>query len=287
MAQFPNRRTAGPEFPLCAAREGAPGDQAAGRPRLQTPRKTPGRLPGSRRGSPAREIRTRSARPCGRPLVYQPVIVRSLWSASLGLAGRLLDRRKVRQHQVPPLGERRPRARDRPARRSAIWRKIQGFFIVARPIITPSQPVSREQREGVLGRRRRRRCRSTGIARCRFSSRDPRRSRRGPCTSAGPCARASRRRPRPRPRRSFRGPGSSARLSSRPRRNLTVSGIESRLLHRADDLAARAAGRPSAPRRRSPSGPCWPGQPMLMSQTSGASSSTMSAAAAMRSGSEP
>ena len=60
-----------------------------------------------------------------------------------------LEGRRARSRRSAPSIRSRARRRvasrtGRPARRSAIWRKIQGFFIVARPIITPSQPVSRE-----------------------------------------------------------------------------------------------------------------------------------------------
>ena len=76
------------------------------------------------------------------------------------------------------------------------------------------------------------------------------------------------------------------RRSSRPRRNFTVSGIDSRFL--TERTISRASGR--SPISAAPAQPfrtLFAGQPMLMSQTSGPSSSTMSAAAAMRSGSEP
>ena len=83
--------------------------------------------------------------------------------------GRLLDRRKwasMRSRRSASVASRT----GRPASRSAICRKIQGFFIVARPIMTASQPVSRRRAPARPRASRRRRCRRPGSRRARFSS---------------------------------------------------------------------------------------------------------------------
>ena len=101
--------------------------------------------------------------PFGRPCVYQPVKVRSFPMTVFGCRRRsVMMSRKCSRMTVAPLLERRRRGTGRPARRSAACRKIQGFFIVARPLMTASQPVSRNIADDVLRGCSRRRCRRRG-----------------------------------------------------------------------------------------------------------------------------
>ena len=210
-------------------------------------------------------------------------MVRSLWSASFGsnaiasIALKWPSMRSRRSSRVASRGS-------RPARRSAVCRKIQGFFMVARPIMTASQPVCRNISRASAGVSTSP-LPTTGIERCAFNS--PIRSRSARpvyiCRAVRACiataATPSSSHMRPRSRKLIR-PVSS------PSRNFTVRGMVSRRL--TSRTMSRARGR--SPINAAPEHPfrtLFAGQPMLMSQTSGESSWTMSAAAAIRAASEP
>ena len=94
-------------------------------------------------------IRTRRARPFGRPCVYQPVNVRILCS-TYRIARSGADRAEVPEDQLAPHPDGRL-GRVRPASSAPSGRRSTGSSATPGPIITPSHPVSRIIRSASSG----------------------------------------------------------------------------------------------------------------------------------------
>src|SRR6185295_4078255 len=94
----------------------------------------------------------RRCRPFGRPWVYQPVNLRSLWSAQVPPSRsatmrkwpRIRSRRSASDGSVMAPGP-------PPDMRTAIWRNSQGLRVAPRPTMTPSQPVASRMRSASSG----------------------------------------------------------------------------------------------------------------------------------------